>query len=203
VRQPAGSAHQDVTRGSVSGSVDAPVQRQALALVNEHRRRGAVVGLRRHGEVADIDHSCLTLQLQPQTGGLRVGQAAVGQTPPIGDFAGDVVRDAAGAEVRVPVGDHERHLGGRVEFPRATGSLRPKWPGVLRPGAGPACVYGPEGQHGESFRTLGACLPPAPDFAEPPLLRGAEHHFREIFSGTGVDLDFERDIVGSAFSSGA
>jgi uncharacterized protein YkwD len=39
VRQPAGSAHQDVTRGSVSGSVDAPVQRQALALVNEHRRR--------------------------------------------------------------------------------------------------------------------------------------------------------------------
>ena len=39
VRQPAGSAYQDVTRGSVSGSVDAPVQRQAPALVNEHRRR--------------------------------------------------------------------------------------------------------------------------------------------------------------------
>lgn len=36
---PADGAHRDVTPASVSGSADAPVQRQVLALVNEHRER--------------------------------------------------------------------------------------------------------------------------------------------------------------------
>ena len=76
---------------------------------------------------------------------------------------------------------------------------------VLRPGGRlGVCAWTPEGQQGEFFRTLGGYLPPAPDFAEPPLLWGTEQHVREIFTGTGVDLEFERDdAVGSAFSSGA
>ena len=41
---------------------------------------------------------------------------AVGEVAPVGDFAGDVVRDAADGEVRVGVGDHHGDLGSRVEF---------------------------------------------------------------------------------------
>ena len=39
-QRPAASAQQDVSPGSISGGVDAPVQRQVLSLVNENRRRG-------------------------------------------------------------------------------------------------------------------------------------------------------------------
>ena len=39
-QHPAASAQHDLSPGSISGSVDAPVQRQVLSLVNENRRRG-------------------------------------------------------------------------------------------------------------------------------------------------------------------
>jgi uncharacterized protein YkwD len=42
---PGAGAHRDVTPGSISGSETAPVQRQVLALVNEHRARGGCDGL--------------------------------------------------------------------------------------------------------------------------------------------------------------
>jgi uncharacterized protein YkwD len=42
---PASGAHRDVSPGSVSGSETAPVQRQVLALVNEHRDRAGCDGL--------------------------------------------------------------------------------------------------------------------------------------------------------------
>ena len=75
---------------------------------------------------------------------------------------------------------------------------------VLRPGGRlGVCAWTPEGQQGEFFRTLGAYLPPAPDFAEPPLLWGTEQHVRQIFAGTGVDLEFDRDAVVSTFTTGA
>ncbi len=35
---------------------------------------------------------------------------------------------------------------------------------------------------------------PAP-FAQPPLLWGSEGHVRELFAGTGVQLEFDRDGV--------
>ena len=41
---------------------------------------------------------------------------AVGHVGPAGDFAGDVIGDAADGEVGIGVGDHHGELGGGVEF---------------------------------------------------------------------------------------
>lgn len=67
---------------------------------------------------------------------------------------------------------------------------------VLRPG-GRLCVtaWTPEGTVGELFRTLGAYLPPPPPVAQPPLLWGAEDHVRDLFEGTGVELEFARETI--------
>ena len=70
---------------------------------------------------------------------------------------------------------------------------------VLRPG-GRLCVaaWAPEGEVGKLFRAIGAYMPPPPPFAEPPLGWGVEEHVREIFEGTGVELEFAREAVGFA-----
>jgi SAM-dependent methyltransferase len=67
---------------------------------------------------------------------------------------------------------------------------------VLKPG-GRLCVsaWTPEGAMGTFFRTLGGYLPPPPPFAEPPLLWGSEDHVRELFTGTGITLEFERETI--------
>ncbi len=67
---------------------------------------------------------------------------------------------------------------------------------VLRPG-GRLCVtaWTPEGTMGEFFGTLGGYLPPPPGPVEPPLLWGSEDHVRELFAGTGVELDFARETL--------
>lgn len=75
---------------------------------------------------------------------------------------------------------------------------------VLRPGGRlGVCAWTPEGVQGDFFRTLGGYLPPAPSFVQPPLLWGTEQHVREIFAGTGVRLEFERDAVPEVFASAA
>jgi ubiquinone/menaquinone biosynthesis C-methylase UbiE len=67
---------------------------------------------------------------------------------------------------------------------------------VLRPGGRMGlCNWTPEGAQGEFFRALGAHVPPPPPFAQPPLLWGVPDHVRDLFAGTGVALEFERDIV--------
>ena len=48
----------------------------------------------------------------------------------------------------------------------------------------------PEGQVGELLRTIGRFMPSPPDFASPPPLWGREEHVRELFAGTGVELQF-------------
>ena len=48
---------------------------------------------------------------------------------------------------------------------------------------------------GTFFRTLGAYLPPPSPLASPPPLWGTEAHVEELFAGTGVELEFERDVV--------
>jgi ubiquinone/menaquinone biosynthesis C-methylase UbiE len=70
---------------------------------------------------------------------------------------------------------------------------------VLRPG-GRLCVTGwtASGEVGKLFRTLGGYMPPPPPFAEPPLLWGDEAHVREVFAGTGVELEFARETVAFA-----
>ncbi|MDP9221172.1 MAG: methyltransferase domain-containing protein [Actinomycetota bacterium] len=75
---------------------------------------------------------------------------------------------------------------------------------VLRPGGRLGlCNWTPEGIQGDFFRALGAHMPPPPAFAQPPLAWGSEDHVRELFAGTGLTLEFERDAVGMPYESGA
>src|SRR5215218_8915057 len=62
---------------------------------------------------------------------------------------------------------------------------------VLRRGGRMALFnWTPEGGVGQSFKRMGRYMPPPPDFVSPPLLWGTEQHVRDLFAGTGVDLEF-------------
>ncbi len=80
--------------------------------------------------VGSGDDDAVGVGIDPAGGGVKpeghagvseVVESAVGEVVPVADFAGDVVRDAADREVRVGVGQHDRDLGGRVEFPGPEG----------------------------------------------------------------------------------
>jgi SAM-dependent methyltransferase len=65
---------------------------------------------------------------------------------------------------------------------------------VLRPGGSLGlCSWTPEGAIGDFFRTVGAHLPPLPGFVDPPPLWGVEEHVRQLFRGTGLELEFARE----------
>ena len=64
----------------------------------------------------DIDAGGAGVGEHPHAGGGQVGGGAMGQIGPVGDFAGDVVRDAADGEVGIGVGDNHGDFGGGVEF---------------------------------------------------------------------------------------
>jgi SAM-dependent methyltransferase len=67
---------------------------------------------------------------------------------------------------------------------------------VLRPGGRLGVTsWTPEGGMGAFFRTVGAYLPPPSPLAEPPALWGTEAHVEKLFEGTGIELEFERDVV--------
>ena len=59
----------------------------------------------------------------------------------------------------------------------------------------------PEGMIGELFKILGRYLPAPPDYASPPPLWGKEEHVRELFEGTGVELEFRRGYNPFRFDS--
>jgi SAM-dependent methyltransferase len=64
---------------------------------------------------------------------------------------------------------------------------------VLRPGGLIALVnWTPHGLIGELFAIMSRHLPAAPDYASPPPLWGDEGHVRELFSASGLELDFAR-----------
>jgi len=48
---------------------------------------------------------------------------------------------------------------------------------------------------GEFFRRVGGYMPPPSPLAEPPPLWGSEPHVEELFDGTGIELEFEREFV--------
>ena len=76
---------------------------------------------------------------------------------------------------------------------------------VLRPGGRLAIAsWTPDGSVGQMFRALGSYLPPAPPFAQPPVLWGTEAHVRELFAGSGLALEMDReDAQGEPFADGA
>jgi SAM-dependent methyltransferase len=64
---------------------------------------------------------------------------------------------------------------------------------VARPGGTIGLVnWTPAGLIGALFKVLGRYLPAPPDFVSPPPLWGDENHVRELFAGTGVELEFVR-----------
>jgi uncharacterized protein YkwD len=81
----AAAAHQDVTRGSVSGSAESPVQREVLTLVNEHRRRAGCRGV-------TLDRRLIAAANRHAADMARRGYFA--HSSPSGDRAGDRVQDA-------------------------------------------------------------------------------------------------------------
>jgi ubiquinone/menaquinone biosynthesis C-methylase UbiE len=76
---------------------------------------------------------------------------------------------------------------------------------VLRPGGRLAvAAWTPDGAAGQMFRALGSFLPPPPPFAEPPVLWGVEPHVRDLFAGTGLTLELDREDADSEpFADGA
>lgn len=67
---------------------------------------------------------------------------------------------------------------------------------VLKPGGRMAvAAWIPEGNFGAMFRTIASHLPPPPEGFQPPPLWGNEDHVREIFEGTGIDLDLEPTAI--------
>jgi hypothetical protein len=57
------------------------------------------------------------------------------------------------------------------------------------------CAWTPGGSIGDFFRVVGAYLPPPPEFARPPLMWGDERYVRELFEGTGIGFEFEREVA--------
>lgn len=67
---------------------------------------------------------------------------------------------------------------------------------VLKPGGRLAvAAWRPEGNVGRMFGTIASHLPPPPEGFQPPPLWGTDDHVREIFEGTGVELELEPTTV--------
>jgi SAM-dependent methyltransferase len=73
---------------------------------------------------------------------------------------------------------------------------------VLKPGGKLAvAAWTPEGSFGQMFKTTAAHMPAPPEGFQPPILWGSEDHVREIFGGTGIDLEFRKHTVRIEYDS--
>lgn len=67
---------------------------------------------------------------------------------------------------------------------------------VLKPGGRLAvAAWRPDGNVGRMFGTIASHLPPPPEGFQPPPLWGKDEHIRELFEGTGVELELEPTTV--------
>lgn len=73
---------------------------------------------------------------------------------------------------------------------------------VMKPGGRMAiCAWTPDGNVGKFFAVTASHMPPPPEGFQPPVLWGTEEHVRELFEGSGVELQFERTAVEFVFDS--
>lgn len=73
---------------------------------------------------------------------------------------------------------------------------------VLRPGGRMLITsWTPDSSLADIMRTIIGAMPPGPDFVQPPPLWGREDHIRELFSGSGLSLEFARETVEFDFAS--
>jgi SAM-dependent methyltransferase len=73
---------------------------------------------------------------------------------------------------------------------------------VLRPGGLIGlCSWTPDSSIAALMRTLMGSLPAPPEFAKPPPLWGSDEHVRGLFEGSGIELEFERDVADFRFGS--
>jgi ubiquinone/menaquinone biosynthesis C-methylase UbiE len=63
------------------------------------------------------------------------------------------------------------------------------------------CSWTPESSIAALMRTLFRHLPPVPEFSQPPPLWGSEDHVQGLFEASGMDLQFERQVVEFHFDS--
>jgi SAM-dependent methyltransferase len=204
---PAGLAElKQRTRATWAAGDFPAVARRALWPVGERLVRR--VGIGRDEDVLDVACGTGNAAVRAAQAGGRV--TGVDLTPELFEAAGREA-DAAGVSVDWVEGDAEA-----LPFPDASFDVVLSTFGVmfaprhavaaaelarvLRPGGRLGlCNWTPEGAQGQLFRALAEFAPgPPPPFAQPPLMWGAEPHVRELFAGTGLDLEFERDTVQSA-----
>lgn len=198
------------TRASWAAGNFPEVARRALWPVGQ--RLVQRVGIGRNEDVLDVACGTGNAAIRAaQAGGRVVG---VDLTPELFD-AGRREAAAAGVSVEWVEGDAEdlpfadesfdvvlstfgamfapRHRVAAAELAR-----------VLRPGGRLGlCTWTPEGAQGQIFQAMGSFAPPPPPFMEPPLQWGNEEHVRDLFAGTEIDIEFERDTVqAQPFASG-
>jgi len=59
----------------------------------------------------------------------------------------------------------------------------------------------PDGSVGQFFQTMAKHMPPPPEGFQPPVLWGVEEHIREIFDGTGLEIECEQAELTFRFPS--
>lgn len=67
---------------------------------------------------------------------------------------------------------------------------------VARPGATVAVTaWTPEGMNGQMFKMIGEYMPPPPEGFVPPAMWGNEGHVRDLFSGSNLEVGFEKRMA--------
>jgi len=188
----------------------AEVARRQLWPVGERVVRR--VGVGRGEDVLDVACGTGNAAIRAaQAGGTVVG---VDLTPELFDAGRRLAADA-GVDVRWDEGDAEAlpyrdgsfdvvlSTFGVIFAPRHQVAAR-ELARVVRPG-GRICLtaWTPEGLQGSFFRMMGDYAPAMPPFVEPPITWGDEAHVRDLFAGTGITLEFDRDSVPLPAGDGA
>lgn len=168
------------------------------------------VGIGRDEDVLDVACGTGNAALRAARAGGRT--TALDLTPEL-FVAGRALAEESGVEITWVEGDAEE-----LPFPQATFDVVLSTFGVmfaprhrvaatelsrvLRPGGRLGLAsWTPAGAAGQTFRALGAYMPPPPPFAQPPLAWGDEDHVRDLFAGTGIVLEFARESLSAPFAT--